>query len=247
MNAQLSPSRSTEAQAPRFDRNFIEEHRLLERYLTGKLPLRGARDLEAWCRSNPQYLEELELAQRTQMSLKLLEASGRSQDLSEPSIPWWKSIYVQIGVGVIAFVSMFAFWVLLGKYMLARNALDDARTLAKQGPMAAPQSILTMRVEPDRAPGINHARVTVNHAVPSMLDLRMNLGYTKLTLFKLTMEKKEQGRALVIDNLGKDSNAELKVSFNTTSLTPGHYDLRLDGLPFRGDPIGEGWLILNVQ
>ena len=47
--------------SPRFDRKFIEDHHLMERYLTNKLPMKGARDLEKWCRENPLYLEELQL------------------------------------------------------------------------------------------------------------------------------------------------------------------------------------------
>ena len=32
--------------SPRFDRKFIEDHKLVERYLENKLPFKGARDLE---------------------------------------------------------------------------------------------------------------------------------------------------------------------------------------------------------
>ena len=68
--------------APRFDAKFIEDHQLIERYLQNKLPSKGARDLENWCRANPEYLEGLNLPERTQASLKLLEASGKPVDLS---------------------------------------------------------------------------------------------------------------------------------------------------------------------
>jgi len=61
-----------------------------------KLPLKGARDLENWCRANPDYLTELKLSERAQTSLKLLEASGRLVDLQEPQPPWWKTIHVLI-------------------------------------------------------------------------------------------------------------------------------------------------------
>src|SRR5471032_1081953 len=101
--------------SPRFDRKFIEDHNLLERYLQNKLPVKGARDLENWCRANPEYLDELKLSERAQSSLKLLEASGQPQDLAEPKPPWWKSIYLLIGLGVVAFLSLFAFWALFAK------------------------------------------------------------------------------------------------------------------------------------
>ena len=84
--------------SPRFDRKFIEDHKLVERYLENKLPFKGARDLENWCRAHPDYLNELKLSERAHASLKLLEASGRPQDLREPKPPWWKTIYVLIGL-----------------------------------------------------------------------------------------------------------------------------------------------------
>jgi len=85
--------------AARFDAKFIEDHKLIDRYLEGKLPVKGARDLENWCRANPAYLEALNLSERAQATLKLLEACGGPLDLTEPKPPWWKSPYVPIGAG----------------------------------------------------------------------------------------------------------------------------------------------------
>lgn len=244
MNAQAKPA--GEPPAARFDRKFIEDHQLLERYLLGKLPLKGARDLENWCRTNPQYLEELQLGARAQGSLKLLEAAGQPQDLGEPKTPWWKSLHFQIGLGAVAAASLIALLVLFGKLTLLRGELEDVRTLARQGALAAPAEVSTIRLEPDRAPGIDRARVSVDHAARTMMDLKVNMSFTKLTLFKVTVEKKNQGRALVIDYLGRDSNGDLRLSFNSSGLSAGEYRVRVDGLPFRGEPIGMAWFIIAV-
>ena len=249
MNAQPKIPGNTEpsgAAAPRFDRKFIEDHQLLERYLTNKLPVKGARDLENWCRDNPQYLAELQLEVRTQSSLKLLEASGKPQDLGEPTPPWWKQVYFHIGLGVVAAMSLLAFMVLFAKLILVRGQLEDAQSLAKHGSLLAPNSLSSMRVEPDRVPGTNHAKLSVNHTVPLMLDLKIDMSFTKLNDFKVVLEKQEQGRALVIEHLAKDSNGDLRISFNTSGLSAGSYSIRIDGLPFRGEPIGMGWLTLDV-
>ena len=232
--------------SPRFDRKFIEDHQLMERYLTNKLPMKGARDLEKWCRENPLYLAELELETRTQASLKLLEASGKPQDLAEPELPWWKQTYFHIGLGVVAALCLLACMVLLAKLMLVRGQLEDAQSSAKHGALLPPNSMSAMRLEPDRAPGINHARFSVNHAVPTMVDLKIDMSYTKLNDFKVVLEKQEQGRALVIEHLMKDSNGDLRITFNTSALSVGAYNIRIEGLPFRAEPIGMGWMILDV-
>jgi hypothetical protein len=47
----------------------------------------------------------------------------------------------------------------------------------------------------------------------------------------------------------KDSNGELRVTFNTTGLAAGLYDVRIESLPIRasGSPSPEGWLTLEVR
>ena len=80
-----------------------------------------------------------------------------------------------------------------------------------------------------------------------MADLKIGLGFTKLTQFKVTLDKKDQGRAMVINYLNKDSNGDLRFSLNTSGLSAGEYRMRIDGLPFRGDPIGMAWVVIDVQ
>jgi len=248
MNARTISHGNPQTAPPRFDRKFIEDHRLVERYLEGKLPFKGAHDLENWCRAHPEYLNELNLSDRAHASLKLLEASGRPQDLREPQPPWWKTTYVLIALGVVAFLSFLAFWALLGKYILLRGELDDTRTVMNQGSLVQPATTREVRVTPDRAPGIGRSRVIVSRSAPQLLDLHIDLTYTnKLVQFRMFVDKKDQGRALILNNLFKDSNGELRMTLNSTGLAAGIYDARIEALPFKGSPIPLGWLILEVR
>jgi hypothetical protein len=172
---------------------------------------------------------------------------GKPQDLSEPGIAWWRSVYFQIGLAVIACACGLGLWLLWGKLTLMRNALDEARAIALHGALVPPTSLASLRVSPDPLPGIDKARVSVNHAYPSLLDLKIDMSHTKFAQFKLTLEKSGQGRAMVIDNLMKDSNGDLEIAFNSSGLAAGEYRVRIDGLPFRANPIGQGWLLLSVQ
>jgi hypothetical protein len=266
MNARpaISVSSAAAPAAPRFDRKFIEDHQLLERYLDGKLPVRGARDLEAWCRSNPDYLSELKLSERAQSSLKLLEACGRPLDLSEPRPPWWKSIYVLIGLGALTLASLAAFWVLFGKYLILQNRLEEARNVATQGSLVQPASESSVTITPDRAANIDRARIVVSRAAPQLLDVRIDLAYTqpsspgvsptnaqalakKLMTFRMIVDKKDQGRALILNNLLKDSNNQLRLTLNSTGLAAGIYTVRIEALPFGGGSYPLGWLLLEVR
>lgn len=248
MNARTVSQGNPQTAPPRFDRKFIEDHKLVERYLENKLPLKGARDLENWCRENPEYLNELKLSERAQGSLKLLEASGQPQDLGEARPPWWKTPYALIGLGVVAFLSLVAFWALFGKYELLRGQLEDTRASMNRGSLVQPATSRDIYVAPDRAPGIDKSRIVVTRSAPLLMNLHVDLSYTnKQMQFRMLVDKQDQGRALVLENLLKDSNGELRMTLNSTGLAAGLYNARIEALPPRGIPIPIGWVILEVQ
>src|ERR1700683_1846453 len=248
MNARTIASANLKTPAsPRFDAKFIEEHKLIDKYLENKLPLKGARELENWCRSHPDYLNDLKLSERAQASLKLLEASGKPQDLREPPQPWWKTPYVLIGMGVVALLSLAAFWTLMGKYVLLRGELEDTRMHLNQGSLVQPAVASDQRISPDRAPGINHARIIVSRAAPQLMDLHIDLSYVKMMQFRMIVDKQDQGRALILNNLLKDSNNELRITIHTTGLAAGVYTVRIEAVPVHGGPIPAGWLLLDVR
>ncbi|MGO9932656.1 MAG: hypothetical protein ACLPV8_12705 [Steroidobacteraceae bacterium] len=234
--------------SPRFDRKFIESHKLVDRYLENKLPFKGARDLENWCRANPEYLNELQLSERAQASLKLLEASGRPQDLSEPQPPWWRTIYVLIGLCALTFVSLIAAWVMVGKYEILQGRFEQAKQVKEQGSLVQPATETVKYVAPDHAPGVDRARIILSRTAPQLMDVHIDLGYTqKLMEFRMIVDKKDQGRALILNNLLKDSNNELLVTLNSTGLAAGVYTVRIEALQPHDIPTPVGWLLLEVQ
>jgi hypothetical protein len=245
MNARTAPDDNS---PPRFDAKFIEEHHLVERYLENKLPAKGARDLENWCRAHPEYLAKLKLSDRTHASLKLLELSGQPQDLREPGAPWWKSPYLPIALGVVAVLCLGAFLTLTGKNHLLRAELEETRVRAVQGSLVQPATQSLQRLTPDHAPNIDKASIVVSSTAPQLIDLHLDMAYTqKLNEFRVFVDKKNQGRALVLNNVLKDSNNELRITFNTTGLSVGTYLVRIEALPPRGDPIPDGWFSLVVN
>jgi hypothetical protein len=65
--------------------------------------------------------------------------------------------------------------------------------------------------------------------------------------FRMVVDKKDQGRALIINNLLKDSNNQLRLTLNSTGLSAGIYTVRIEGMPFGGGSEPLGWLQLEVQ
>jgi len=73
------------------DRDFIARNQIVERYLSGRLPLKGATDFERFCKDNPKVLDELGLPERVNAGLRLLEASGKPEPWQDkPQRPWAK-------------------------------------------------------------------------------------------------------------------------------------------------------------
>jgi hypothetical protein len=232
---------------PPIDRAFVESNQLVERYLDGKLPYKGQRELENWCRANPDYLRERHLSERTVASLKLLEASGTPQDLSEPRTPWWKLPQVLAGACAVALAALIACGVLAGKLTLMSGRLEDARRVVGQGSLAPPTSMHSARIQPDRAAGIGSAKLKVDHNVPQLIDVAIDMSYSTEKRFRITIDKRDQARALVLGAMSKDSNGEMHISFNTTALGSGQYDVSIQALPLIGAPVDAGWLVIEVR
>jgi hypothetical protein len=117
----------------------------------------------------------------------------------------------------------------------------------RQGSLVQPAVQATQRISPDRAPGIDHARVNVSHTAPQLIELHIDMTYTKALQFRMVVDKQDQGRALILDNLLKDSNGELHLTFNTTGLPAGIYTARIEAVPSHGVPVPVGWVTLDAH
>jgi hypothetical protein len=126
-----------------------------------------------------------------------------------------------------------------------------------------PASETSVTITPDRTPDVGRARIVVNRSAPQLMDVHIDLTYTqvgpgvappssqllakKLMTFSMVVDKKDQGRALIINNLLKDSNNQLRLMLNSTGLSMGIYTVRIEGVPFGGGSYPVGWLQLEVQ
>src|SRR5476651_1172879 len=88
---------------PLMDRDFIVRNQIVERYLSGKLPVKGATDFERFCREEPELLDEIGLPEQVNAGLRLLEASGKPEPWQQaPKKPWEKpQILLGLGAAVL--------------------------------------------------------------------------------------------------------------------------------------------------
>jgi hypothetical protein len=228
------------------DQAFIENNQVVERYLAGKLPVKGAQDFERYCRDNPQTLIALGLPDRVHAGLRLLEAGGQPEPWAEKPLRFYQTPAVFAGVAALAGT------MLIATLMLLVSGGDKSKQIAtltdevKRQPLLPSQSTRPIVMVPSRSGPPNRSMITIGGPTAEMADLKMDVSWSKYTNFRVTIDRVEQGRVGVIGNLQKDSNGQLRIALNSSALGPGEYQVALDGLDWRGTPSAEAWVSFAV-
>jgi hypothetical protein len=229
------------------DPEFIEKNQIVERYLAGKLPFQGRQDFERYCRENPDLLENIQLADRLHSGMKLLEASGRAPGWQEAKPVWWQRRELLFAVLAIAAAFGIALWILSAHYADRGRQIGALQAKLEAGPLQAPAKTRSIRIQPNRngppaAPSLNLQL----KEFPELIELHVDLSYSRLNVFRFTIDKKGQARAGNIYNVVRDSNVEVRFAFNTSALTPGDYAVAIEAVSQRGTRIPAGWFTVRV-
>ena len=228
------------------DAAFIEEHEIIEKYLAGRLPLRGQLDFERFCLEHPELLDELKLAERLNRGMRLLEAGGRTEVLDPKEKPWQKT-NVLIGAAAFVFVLFIALVVAVSKYAGERATITDLKQQLIAGPLKPPDQLRTVLVRPDRVPS-ERAQVSVFGGThPELVEVKVDVSFALQSAFRVTVDKKDQARVGTIERMLRDSNGQLKFTFNTSGVTPGLYRFHIEGITLRGETIPVAWMNIRVN
>jgi hypothetical protein len=232
---------------PPMDREFILRNQIPERYLSGRLPIRGAQDFERYCRDHPELIDEIGLAERVHAGLRLLEAGGIAAPWEAPARKWWEQLPVLIAVIVLALVAAIAAAVSWGK-LAGRDATIAAlqQTVTEQ-PLEPATSTRSIKLLPSRTAPSRRAAVTLGgRGVAQMADLKIDMSWSKFTAFRVTLDRQDQGRVAVLNYMLRDSNGDLHLSLNNTALGPGTYEFAIEGLTLHGEAIAQAWITIGI-
>jgi hypothetical protein len=230
--------------SPAMDAKFIEENQIIEKYLSGRLPLKGQFDFERYCLEHPELLDELKIAERLNRGMRLLEAGGRADALDPKEKPW-KTMPVLAGAAALIFALIIGLIVLGSKYASERSSVKALEHRLVTGPLKPPTEARTVFIHPERVKS-ERAQVSVNGGErPQLIDMKVDVSFALQNAFRVTIDKKDQARVGTIDRVLKDSNGQLKFIFNTSGVSPGLYRMRIEGITPRGETIPVAWL--NVQ
>jgi hypothetical protein len=227
------------------DREFIEKHQIVERYLSGKLPLKGVQDFERFCRDHPQVVDEIKLAERLHAGMRLLEASGHPPGLQETKQVWWRRLEFTAGLALLALVLATGLWALGSRYADRGERIAALEKQVETGSLQAPTRSRTITVTPNRVPSNQVSLRLQLQDTAELVELLINVSYARFNTFRVTIDKKDQGRGGTIHNLLRDSNGNLRLIVNSSALRPGDYKVVIEGLA-RSGPVAVGWVTLRV-
>jgi hypothetical protein len=228
------------------DRDFIARNQIVERYFADKLPPKGSVDFERYCRDHPELLDELHVSERVNAGLRLMEAGGVPLPWEEREKKLWERLPVFAGVAAAALLLLITALVLWSSSSSANKQIVKLKQQLISRPLEPILSTQTVRVELNRtAPSLTPAFVVSNHNA-TLVDFKVNLGWSTYVQYRVTFDRINQGRALVISHLQRDSDGLLRLAINSDLLGPGSYQIVVEGITLRGDAIPQGWITIAV-
>jgi len=229
------------------DRDFIARNQVVERYLSGRLPLKGATEFERFCRENPAVLDELGLAERVNAGLRLLEASGKPEPWQDAKKPFWQKPQVTIGLLVAVIGLGVGLSAVMNDSAAKAVSLKKLQKQVAERPLDPATSTREIRLLPSREGGSNTPAIVIGGGSTQLADLKIDESRSPYKIFRVTIDRIDQGRVAVISELGKDSNGHLRIALNSSALGPGNYQLTIEGLTWRGDVEPDSWITIGIQ
>ncbi|MFZ0010241.1 MAG: hypothetical protein WAK94_18535 [Steroidobacteraceae bacterium] len=235
------------APSPPMDRDFITRNQVVERYLSGRLPLKGATEFERYCHDHPELLDEMGLPERVNAGLRLLEASGKPEPWQEAPRPRWQQPAVTIGLAVAVVALVIALLTATSNSAGKSHRIADLQKQVVDRTLDPATSTRDIRLVPSRSGASNSPAITIGGGDAQLADFRIDESHSPYHVFRVTIDRVDQGRVGVINNLAKDSNGHLRIALNSSALGPGTYQLTLEGLDWHGDPQPDSWVSIGVQ
>jgi len=228
------------------DRDFIARNQVVERYLSGRLPLKGATDFERFCHDNPQLLDEIGLPERVNAGLRLLEASGKPEPWQEKATPAWQKPQVTIGLAAAVAVLCLTLLMVGGSNAGKNRQITALNKQMLEQALDPATSTREIRVLPSRSGASNTPAITIGGGAAQLADLKIDESRSPYHSFRLTIDRIDQGRVAIITNVGKDSNGNLRLALNSSALGPGAYQFTIEGINWRGEPEPDSWVTIGV-
>jgi hypothetical protein len=257
------------------DRKYIEAEHIVDRYLSGDLTVREAREFEQYCLDHPEALRAMPIPVRLKARLArrpaqdsetgvfkaipssathaAIEASEEGFDVEEEQRHYSRSPLAggnrTVLIGLL-FALIAAVAGVIAYAVQSSSLSKQIRTLeraAKETQMQAAGSTRVYRVQLVHGkPG--QPTVKVGWMMPPQwMDVYVDVSEGKYNQFMVTIEKVDTGLVMQLRRVARDSNRELRFTLNSSAFGPGNYLVRVDGYNWRGQTENVGWLMMGLE
>jgi hypothetical protein len=257
------------------DRKYIEAEHIVDRYLSGDLTVREAREFEQYCLDHPDALKAMPIPVRLKARLArrpeqdsetgvfkaipssathaAIEASDEGFDIEEEEREYSRipgaggNRTVMLGL-LFALIAAVAGVIAYG--VQANSLSKQLRTMertAKALQMQAAGSTGVYRVQPVHGKPAQPTLALGWSSPPQWMDIYVDVSEGKYNQFMITIEKVDGGLVMQLRRVARDSNRELRFNLNSSAFGPGDYLVRIDGYNWRGQTENVGWLMLGLK
>jgi hypothetical protein len=234
--------------APAMDRDFIARNQVVERYLSGRLPLKAATEFERYCRDHAELLDQIGLPERVNAGLRLLEAAGKPEPWQEAPRPSWQKPQFTLALAVAVVVLGMALAGVAASNSSKGHRIAELQKQNSERALDPATSTREIRLLPSRSGASNSPAIIIGGVGNAQLaDLKIDESRSPYHTFRITIDRIDQGRVAIISNIDKDSNGHLRIALNSSALGPGNYQLTLEGLDWRGQPQPDSWVTIGLQ
>jgi len=188
------------------------------------------------------------LPERVHAGLRLLEAAGKPEPWHEEhKRPVWENPLVALGLAVAVVALLIAAGSLWSTNAVKNRKIASLTHQVADQPLEPATSTRTIRLLPSRDHTSNTPVVWIGGGGTQLADLKIDMSHSQYREFRVTVDRVDQGRVMVIHNLEKDSNGHLRIALNSSALGPGAYLLTIEGLTWKGEPEPDSWITIGVQ
>lgn len=258
------------------DRKYIENEHVVDRYLSGDLTVREARDFEKFCLDNPAFLQALPIPVRLKTRLARRPVDGGEtgvfdaipssatravmdetddgfdpeearEEMRQSASGGTVSRVVVMMLGLALLVAAGAA-VVFG--LQARSLSEQLQSTTKQmttTQMQAASSVQRYKLQMVKAKPAQPTFALGWITPPQFLEFSIDATEGKITQFQLTIDKTDGVRVMQIKRIMRDSNKEIRFSLNSSAFGPGNYLLKVEGYNYRGQTEEIGWMMLGLE
>jgi hypothetical protein len=207
------------------------------RYIAGSLTPEEAQHFEAEIRAAPGLIGALGLEDHLVRAVNLLDT-----DVMGRRGPWWRAPAAFFVAAACAVLLAIALGVVLWRWDMAVDRQRLLEAQAAEGFLAPTSDAETVKIDPELLD-----RYSVGGGGARRIELQVAMRSLKFNQFRVNLARGDGTFVAQMNRMVRDSNGNLRLALNSSMLPPGAYELRIEGITWRGEGVPLKRVLLTLQ